>query len=305
MTLVIPNNKQQIYIRETLNEDLNTRDRDLEAIKTWLRQEPHLPDTWDDICLLNFLRGCSFSIEKCKRKLDMYFTMRAAVPEFFTNRTIMNPGIKDVIEKTNMICLPGLTPDCKRVNIACNALAYESISFADATKLITMIGDARLLLEEHGVSGDVYILDAELQLLKPFIKNSPILFKKFFICVQEAYPVKIKEIHIINPNSFATIILNAVRPFLSEKIRNRIHIHHTMDTLYKFVPKSMLPDEYGGTAGKLRDLKENWLEKVNEFKEWFKEQEHVVANESRRIGHPLNSEDLFGIEGSFRQLTID
>lgn len=46
---------------------------------------------------MTFLRGCKFSLEKTKRKLDMYFTMRAAVPEFFSNRDPALPEIKEVM----------------------------------------------------------------------------------------------------------------------------------------------------------------------------------------------------------------
>lgn len=45
---------------------------------------------------MTFLRGCKFSLEKTKQKLDMYFTMRTAVPEFFANRDVTNQQLKDV-----------------------------------------------------------------------------------------------------------------------------------------------------------------------------------------------------------------
>lgn len=51
----------------------------------------------DDARIMTFLRGCKFSLEKTKRKLDMYFTMRAAVPEFFSNRDPTLPEIKEVM----------------------------------------------------------------------------------------------------------------------------------------------------------------------------------------------------------------
>jgi hypothetical protein len=46
---------------------------------------------------MTFLRGCKFSLEKTKRKLDMYFTMRAAVPEFFNDRDVTIPEIKEIL----------------------------------------------------------------------------------------------------------------------------------------------------------------------------------------------------------------
>jgi len=51
----------------------------------------------DDQRIMTFLRGCKFSLEKTKRKLDMYFTMRAAVPEFFNDRDVTIPEIKGIL----------------------------------------------------------------------------------------------------------------------------------------------------------------------------------------------------------------
>lgn len=46
MTLVQPSPEMQINIRKALNEDVNTRQSDLEHIKEWLLKQPHLPDSW-------------------------------------------------------------------------------------------------------------------------------------------------------------------------------------------------------------------------------------------------------------------
>jgi hypothetical protein len=52
----------------------------------------------DDQRIMTFLRGCKFSLEKVKRKLDMYFTMRAAVPEFFNDRDVTRPELKEILD---------------------------------------------------------------------------------------------------------------------------------------------------------------------------------------------------------------
>lgn len=43
MTLVQPTVEMQQHIRTELNEDVSTREKDLEHIKEWLRLQPHLP----------------------------------------------------------------------------------------------------------------------------------------------------------------------------------------------------------------------------------------------------------------------
>lgn len=219
-----------------------------------------------------------------------------------------------------------------------------------------MAGDIRLKEEQVGVAGDVYVFDASVATPGHFAKVSPAMVKKFLICVQEAYPVKLKEVHIINVSPLVDTIVNFVRPFLKEKIRQRIHFHSDLDSLYKFVPKKMLPKEYGGDAGTMADLTgecwrcilnvfrlnsmifgliplnfwlnsticwlyatiwdnnqkiviidstEQWRVKLREYTAWFKEQESKKTNEALRPGAPKTADDLFGMDGTFRKLTID
>lgn len=100
MMLVQPTPQQRISIREELREPENQSDidRDIKLIREWLDTQPHLPKDMDDGRLATFLRGCKFSLEKVKKKLDMYYTMRNAVPEFFANRDIQRPELAMVLD---------------------------------------------------------------------------------------------------------------------------------------------------------------------------------------------------------------
>ncbi|XP_073996332.1 alpha-tocopherol transfer protein-like [Rhodnius prolixus] len=310
MTLVQPNLDMQAMIRTELNEDVSTREKDLEHIKEWLKRQPHLPPFEDDGRIMTFLRGCKFSLEKTKRKLDMYFTMRAAVPEFFSNRDPTRKEFKEVMDIFHFPPLPGLPANGRRV-IVMRTLdpKGELPSVTEAMKAVLMIGDIRLKEELTGVAGDVYIFDASIatpsHFATHFSKFTPALIKKFLICVQEGYPVKLKEVHVINTTPMVDTIINFVKPFLKEKIKNRIHVHPDLESLHKQIPKEILPTEYGGDAGPIAAINAKWLEKMISYKDWFLEQEKLKADESKRPGKPKTYGDLFGMEGSFKQLTID
>jgi hypothetical protein len=142
---------------------------------------------------------------------------------------------------------------------------FETPNIADVMKIALMIGDVRLAAEEVGVAGDVFILDASVASVNHFSKITPTIVKKFLVCVQEAYPVKLKEVHVVNASPIVDTIINWVKPFIKEKIRNRIHIHSDMESLYKFVPKDILPEEYGGTAGKIDDFNGKFIQSVHNF----------------------------------------
>lgn len=51
-------------IREELNENVNTRDQDLIAIKDWLKKQPHLPDEWGKSMMHGPLLGKRFLYEE-------------------------------------------------------------------------------------------------------------------------------------------------------------------------------------------------------------------------------------------------
>lgn len=92
----------------------------------------------------------------------------------------------------------------------------------------------------------------------------------------------------------------------TELCKFQFHMHSSTDTLSKFIPLEVLPNEEGGKAGpimKLHDEQIKWLEK---HISWFKEDEanHRV-NEQLRLGKIKSAVDLFGIEGSFKKLETD
>ena len=51
----------------------------------------------EDSYLLTFLRGCKFSLEKTKSKLDLYYTIKAACPDWFENWNPEDPKIKEML----------------------------------------------------------------------------------------------------------------------------------------------------------------------------------------------------------------
>jgi hypothetical protein len=84
--------------KKELNEDPNRREADLQALREWLKKQPHILVNPDDQTLITFLRGCKFSLERTKEKLDMYYTVRTNVPEFFKDRNFQNNVLIDFLK---------------------------------------------------------------------------------------------------------------------------------------------------------------------------------------------------------------
>jgi hypothetical protein len=69
-------------------------DDDLKAIRDWLVTNPHIRAKTDDQFLIAFLRGCKYSLERVKVKLDTYYTVRTAIPELMEYRDPLHPKIQ-------------------------------------------------------------------------------------------------------------------------------------------------------------------------------------------------------------------
>jgi hypothetical protein len=82
-----------------LNECPDRIQSDLEALKEWILKTPHLKSRMDDQFLIAFLRGCKFSLEKAKLKLDMYYTLRnSALPELIVDRDPFDKRLREMIK---------------------------------------------------------------------------------------------------------------------------------------------------------------------------------------------------------------
>lgn len=106
MTLVQPSPEMQEMIRKELNEDVNTRDKDLETIKEWLKKQPHLPDEWgksrDQV---RFETICA--IANNNRKSRMKPSLASVEKRPFAIAQVRNGPIRSfVCLQTNTACWP-------------------------------------------------------------------------------------------------------------------------------------------------------------------------------------------------------
>jgi hypothetical protein len=83
--------------KKNVNEEPKRRAADVQAIREWLKKQPHIKGDPDDQTLVSFLRGCKWSLERTKEKLDMYFTMKTALPEFFDGRDFNRKVLKEIL----------------------------------------------------------------------------------------------------------------------------------------------------------------------------------------------------------------
>ncbi|KAG6441572.1 hypothetical protein O3G_MSEX001919 [Manduca sexta] len=283
---------------------------DLVTIKDWLSKQPHLPHDVDDILLLRFLTSCKFSLERTKRTIDFFFTIRHNAPELFCKRDPWAPEIRRVFEITDMLPLPNKTKENYKVFIyRLKSPELDLFNFVDAVKTFFMLADTRLTEDPDVPSGEIPIFDSANVTLKFISKINLSALRKYMIYTQEAMPIRLKQVHVINAPSYIGKLHAICKPFLKTEVAKLIKFHEpNSDTLYKDIPQEILPNEYGGKAGPVEQIKREWIKKMESKRDWFlTNDKRWAVDDSLR---PLNSKDdrvdkVKELPGSFRSLALD
>ncbi|XP_068204368.1 retinol-binding protein pinta-like isoform X4 [Palaemon carinicauda] len=294
--------------KDELNEDPERRAADIQHIRDWLKKQPHIKARTDDWTILRFLRGCKFSLEKTKQKIDMFYTCKSMCPEWYTNRDPQDKKLRAILEMGVALPIPRVKENQRQLILGRPGHRDpRTTSFDDMARAVLILFD--LLLEEDDsliIRGVELVLDAGELSFQHAAQMTPQKIKMVSVLTQEGYPMRPKGLNYINTPAAFDTVFNIFKSFMKEKMKKRVHIHGSdLESLYKQVPKECLPVEYGGTNGTIEEIKDYWLKRVDARRDWLLEDEKYGVDESKRPGKPKTTADLFGIEGSFRKLNID
>lgn len=293
--------------RTELNEVPARIPEDLATLKQWLAKQPHLNPRTDDQFLVGFLRGCKYSLEKTKEKLDSFYTVKTAIPEFFDNRDTTDAKLQEYMMLGVNLPLPHtMGPAGPRI-ILVRMGSYDpsKYSIVDIMKVCYMITDLQLIHDDTTIiAGHMVLVDLRGIGISTLSQMTPTLIKKMTTVI-EAFPSRTKGIHFVNPSTGFDALFKLFHGFLSKKIQERIQVHDSFEALHKVIPKSYLPEEYGGQGGTLVEIIENYKNELVANREFFLEDSKYRNDEKKRPGRPKTAGTLFGVDGSFRSLDFD
>eukprot|EP00090_Calanus_glacialis_P029305 TRINITY_DN47040_c0_g1_i1.p1 TRINITY_DN47040_c0_g1~~TRINITY_DN47040_c0_g1_i1.p1 ORF type:complete len:319 (+),score=84.77 TRINITY_DN47040_c0_g1_i1:28-957(+) len=296
--------------QDELGEDKAHIKSDLQTLKDWISKTPHLKGIrQDDAHLLKFLRGCKFSLERSKEKLDLYNACRSNVPQWFGNWDVESPLFQKFLGWGNYLPLPGYDKHGRQVILMRTGQIVPSQTNIEEV-LMTSLAFYELACEDNTqgqVKGIVVLNDLGQATAQHAIMFNPVMAKKGITIWQEAYPARPKAMHFLNFPPVVQGVFTMMQGFLNEKMKKRNQVHQKGDytKLLEDVGAEVLPEEYGGSNGSVEEIQKAWVSKVMANKDWYKEQTKYKSDESKRPGKPKSHADIFGIEGSFRKLEID
>lgn len=234
----------------------------------------------------------------------MYFSLRTKIPQVLRDRDPKSADLQQAHDYCNYFPMPELTPDFNRILISTDLSSDTSaFNFDSYQKMIFMTAD--ILLSEDYSLGQIYVFNWDT-FTWGHMAAMPLQAVKYLeLIARSAYSCRIKSIYIINAPGIIDKILNVLMPVISPKIAARIHAFPKgSDKIFDHIPRQYLPSDLGGTGASVKELTGSWRQKIDEYRDWFLQQEKFHSDETKRPAETIASE-LFGVDGSFKKLSID
>ncbi|KAL1449707.1 hypothetical protein WDU94_002188 [Cyamophila willieti] len=186
--------------------------------------------------------------------------------------------LRDLLELGTF--LPLLKKDStKRTTIIIRATVHDPSIVPQSTlmKLDNMVFDLAMEKDETiNIYGVNVILD--LKSVRVGHMLTPAAAKKAVHSWQDCYPVSPKRFDFIFAPRLIDVALSVFRRFMTAKMRARVHVHGiNLKSLHEQVDPSILPTEYGGTAGPVQDLIDYWKQEVLNAKDWYLEEDKFCS----------------------------
>jgi len=227
------------------------RSRILELIKP--RGSKFKPALQDDF-LLAVLRTRKFDLNSALKCYDKFTSLRCINPKIFMP---LAKGPKDyltIYERCILKILPDRNPLDGTLVILWNWSAWtpglcELTGIVAATFFLLMdILRNSPSVQTYGVRFIFHLGGFTLS----YLKYTPFSYVKgLCITLQGGSPARYKGLHVVHYPAVTKIAFHLVKPFARQKMLDRLHFHSNLEELHEHIDPNILPEELGGTKGKL------------------------------------------------------
>ncbi|KAI4454627.1 alpha-tocopherol transfer protein-related [Holotrichia oblita] len=144
--------------------------------------------------------------------------------------------------------------------------------YSNQIKMMDM--SLQLSLLQWGLKpGLVAVFDMEGTSFAHLFRINPITSKRLLDYVQEALPVRLKAVHLINVNKFTAQFIQLMKPFMKKYLGDLFIRSHSQEAL---------PEHLGGNAGTIEDLHALQIKNLQDHAEFFLEDDKLKCDETKR-----------------------
>lgn len=305
--------------KNELREDKGTREQCLEQFRAWLlKNEDIINMRMDDTFLLRFLRAKKYSIPMAEQTLLKYLNVKRTFPQYTTELNLLDPTVRDVLDSGYIFATPQRDRHGRRV-IIINAKAFNPKLWSSTDQARAHFITYEYLMEDPitQIVGVTHVGDFAGVTTSHVTNWNPTDFARLFKWAEQSYPLRHKEIHLINVPSTLKWLIDFVKNRVSNKIRQRLSVYTSDKELFKATDVDCLPQEMGGKMP-LKEMVQLWKQELQKKQDILLQLDEMRLLSDRGIQRKssYNSEkasnqqntfvsQIESIQGSFRKLEFD
>ncbi|XP_077517760.1 clavesin-1-like [Amblyomma americanum] len=244
------NKELEEIARNELGETPEVQKEALAQFRQRLEEENGLRIPPDDV-LIKFLRAAKYRVDKALKTFRNFFRARRDMPEYFKGLTPSTIPYKSVFRDHKLLMFPeGKDPEGRTMlMIRFGAWKHSISSMDDLVKCFIVGAECALLDDDTQIRGFVGVDDLKGLGVHHLVDLTPGFLRRVVTLVQDTFPARIKGVYFINaPAFFEGLYSLLIRPFLSKKLKKRVHITSGgLSELIGLISPELIPKEFGGT----------------------------------------------------------
>lgn len=255
------------HYRPPVKNDRVNRRREIQIFRNLVLGDPDLAIPLDDEFLLKFLRSRKFDPDRALHLLQKYYRLRVDNPVLFQD--FLPSAMKEVFSDNIQGILPHRAPSGAAIFVFKTSSWNTSKFHADDIFRANLMCLEKAIVDEatqkHGIAA---IMDLEGFSFSHFRQMTPNHTRRIIALVQDCFPARFRDIHVVNEPTLFGVLFNLLKPFLNEKLKNRIFTHgNDFMSLHQYIPSDILPSEYGGRLEPFNN--ENWHLELQNSEDMF------------------------------------
>ncbi|EAT45365.1 AAEL003347-PC [Aedes aegypti] len=248
--------------KNELRESPELKAQAVEELREMLKGQDELVVPIDnDDWMVRFLRPCKYYPKSAYELIQRYYQFKVKHWDMYLD---LSPSREVNIFKQNILSVfPNRDQLGRRILLLelGKPWKHKEVTLDEVFKGCVLFLEAAMLEPETQVNGAVVIFDMDGLTMQQAWQFTPPFAKRIVDWLQDAVPLRIKGIHIINQPKIFNVVFALFKPILRDKLRSRIVFHGTdRESLYKHIAKECLPPCYGGTVDAPRVQGEQWYE---------------------------------------------
>ena len=244
--------------RKELGEDPETRAEAVEELRAKIQEVKREPECEgiefsrnDGRFLLRFLRAKKFDVERAAKLYCNYYRFRHKYAHLLGD---LHPRAVEPVLRSGIMGVTDLRRKDGAIVIQLRPQRWdpESMPIADIFKTLLLLLEKLIEDEENQVHGFAILnnqIDVPFTTVFKLSQTEQIRKGIFIELLQESFPARFKGIHLVNQAWYISLILSIVRPFMKQKMRDRLFLHGSdYTTLYEHYEPDLLPPSLSGSG---------------------------------------------------------